>query len=123
MNIKKGDTVKILYGKDSGKTGIVLSVLRKTEKILVSGLNKVTKHIKGDGKTRKSEIVNVERPMPVAKLMVVCPSCGKPTRVKNERKGDGYIRICKNCGKEFESKKVESKEETKVVKKSKSKTK
>lgn len=116
MNIKKGDTVKVLYGKDSGKTGIVVAVLRKKDMVLVDGVNKVTRHIKGDGKNRKSEIVKVERPMSSSKVMLVCPNCNKAARVKIERKGDGYVRICKKCNKEIENlvkkeiKKTEKKE-------------
>ena len=117
MDIKKGDTIKVLYGKDSGKTGVVLSVLRKIEKVLVAGVNKVTKHIKGDGKTRKSEIVVVERPMPISKVMLVCPNCNKPARLGRERKGSGYVRVCKKCGKVME--RIEEKKDVKkeVVKK------
>ena len=123
MNIKRGDTVKVLYGKDSGKTGSVVSVLRKKDMVLVNGVNKVTRHVKGDGKTKKSEIVNVERPMNAAKVMLVCPNCNKPTRVKTERKGDGYVRICKKCKKEIENViKKEVKKEEKKETKSKTKT-
>ncbi len=124
MDIKKGDTVKVLYGKDSGKTGLIISVLRKAEKVLVAGVNKVTKHIKGDGKTRKSEIVVIERPMPVAKVMIVCPNCNKPTRMGRERKENGYVRICKKCGKEMGTvveKEVKKTEVKKVTKKKESK--
>lgn len=121
MNIKTGDTIKVLYGKDANKTGTVVSVLRKSDKVLVAGVNKVTKHIKGDGKNRKSEIVVIERPMPVAKVMLVCPNCNKPTRVKSERKGDGYVRICKKCNKEMEVVKEVKKTETKKEEVTKSK--
>lgn len=117
MNIRKGDTVKVLYGKDSGKTGVVLFILTKSEKVLVSGVNKVTKHIKGDGKKRKSEIVNIERPMPVAKLMLVCPNCNKASRIAIERKGSGYVRICKKCKKEFKS--ITKEDQKKEVRKEK----
>jgi large subunit ribosomal protein L24 len=123
MNIKKGDTVKVLYGKDSSKNGVVSAVLSKEEKVLVTGVNKVTKHIKGDGKNRKSEIVVVERPMPVAKVMLVCPNCNKPTRVKIERKGNGYVRVCKKCKKEIGSVVKEVKKEVKKETKSKKETK
>lgn len=131
MNIKKGDTVKVLYGKDSGKNGVVLSVLAKLDKVLVGGINKVTKHIKGDGKKRKSEIVSIERPMPASKVMLVCTNCNKPTRVTTLRKGSGYVRVCKKCNKEFKSlgtsvkedKKIESKVEDKETKTKSSKKK
>lgn len=123
MNIKKGDTVKVLYGKDSSKSGVVSAVLRKEDKVLVSGINKVTKHIKGDGKNRRSEIVTVERPLPVSKVMLVCPNCNKPSRVKIERKGSGYVRVCKKCKKEIGSVVKEAKKEVKKETKSKKETK
>lgn len=115
MNIKKGDTVKILYGKDSGKSGKVLSIIRKDDKVLVEGVNNVTKHVKGDGKTRKSEIVKVIRPVEASKVMLVCPNCNKPTRVSTKRNDNGYVRVCKKCKKEIgnvvkETKSVEKKE-------------
>lgn len=124
MNIKKGDKVKMLYGKDSGKTGDVLAVFTKTSKIVIGGINKVKRHLKGDGKKRKSEIIEIERPVPVAKVMIICPNCNKTTRVGKERKGAGYVRICKKCAKTFGEKKEEvkvKKTETKKVTKKKSK--
>ena len=114
MRIKKGDKVKVLYGKDAGKTGSVLAILLKEKKVVVNEINKAVKHIKGDGKNKKSEIITVERPMPIAKVMVVCPNCNKPTRVKVERRDSGYVRICKKCKKEFAKGVV--KEEKKEVK-------
>lgn len=119
MNIKKGDTVKILYGKDAGKTGLVLSVSVKLGRVIVDGVNKYKKHIKGDGKQKKSEIIDVEKGLPLSKVILVCPNCNKSTRVKRERKGEGYIRICKRCNKEFVQAKVVEKKEAvkKAVKK------
>lgn len=121
MKIRKGDTVKVLYGKDASKTGVVLTILKKKDMVLVSGVNKVTKHIKGDGKTRKSEIVTVERPMPVAKVMLISPETNKPTRVGIVRKGKGYARLDKKSGKEISAKKEvkEVKKETKSKKETK----
>lgn len=104
MRIKTGDTVKVLYGKDAGKIAAVLAVNPKKDMIVVDGVNMFKKHIKGDGQTKKSEIVNIVKPVPVSKVMIVCPNCSKATRI-GAQEGE---RICKKCGKSLD-KKVESK--------------
>jgi len=123
MKIKKGDNVKILYGKDNGKQGVVLAI--SNGKVIVEGLNMFKKHVKGDGKEKKSEILTIAKPLDISKLMLVCPNCGKPTRVSLKRENGKVERVCKKCGKvievvvkEKEEKKVEKKTEKKVVKKS-----
>ncbi len=128
MEIKKGDTVKILYGKDTGKQGVVSAV--KNGKVIVEGLNMYKKHVKGDGKEKKSAIIDIAKPMDVSKVMLVCPNCSKPTRVGIRRENCKVERICKKCGKVIEifTKEEEKKEVKKEVKKtvkskSKSKTK
>ncbi len=122
MKIKKGDTVKILYGRDSGKTGPVVAVDLKNQKVVVTGINLYKRHLKGDGKTRTSEILTIEKPMSVSKVMLVCPLCGKTTRVALKREGDKIMRICKKCGKVIEAKKEEKVEvEKKETKKASTK--
>ena len=121
MNIKKGDTVKILYGKERGRRGPVVAVDPKRERVIVEGLNLYKRHLKGDGRTRTSEIVTIEKPFPISKVMLVCPSCDKPTRVGIKQDGDNKVRVCKRCGKEIvvdkpvkkETVKKEEKKETK----------
>ena len=120
MKIKKGDTVKILYGKDSGKTGSVVAVDLKAQKVVVSGVNTSKRHLKGDGRTRSSEILTIEKPMSVSKVILVCPLCGKTTRVALKREDGKVVRICKKCGKVIEAKKEEKVE---VKKEEKSETK
>jgi len=123
MKIKKGDTVKILYGKDSGKSGSVVAVLLKESKVVVGGLNIYKKHVKGDGRKKVSEILTIEKPLPISKVVLVCPLCNKTTRVSIQREGKKVTRICKKCGKEIEIKKEEKVETKKTVKKeTKSKT-
>lgn len=124
MKIKKGDTVKMLYGKDAGRQGPVVAVDTKKEKVVVEGLNIYKKHIKGDGRTKVSEIINVTKPVPVSKVMLVCPSCNKPTRVGYKMEDDDKVRVCKKCGKKIESQeKEEDKKETKKKSEKKSKSK
>ena len=115
MKIKKGDTVKILYGKDSGKRGTVVAVDSKTNRIVVEGVNIFKKHLKGDGRTRTSEVVDIEKSLPISKAMLVCPSCDKPTRISTKENGKNVVRICKKCGKEIE--KIKKKKERKKKKK------
>ena len=121
MKIKKGDTVKILYGKDSGKQGTVVAVDIKNEKVVVEGVNIFKKHIKGDGRTKTSEILSVVKPLDVSKVMLICPVCNKATRVSLRREDGKGIRVCKKCKKDIEV--VEKAEtEKKEVKKSTKKT-
>jgi len=121
MKIKKGDTVKILYGKDTGKQGVVSAV--KNGKVIVEGLNMYKKHVKGDGREKKSAIIDIAKPMDVSKVMLVCPNCNKPTRVGIRRENGKVERICKKCGKVIEIiTKEEEKEEKKEVKKEVEKT-
>ena len=110
MKIKKGDTVKILYGKDSDKTGRVVAVDLTRRLVVVEGLNIYKRHLKGDGKKRTSEILSIEKPLPVSKVMLICPICNKATRVSLRREGKNVVRICKKCGKDIETKKVEKEE-------------
>lgn len=116
MKIKKGDKVKVLYGKDSGKTGKVIAVIRSKNMVIVEGVNMFKKHIKGDGQTKKSEVVNITKPMPVAKVMYIDPETNKPTRLGLKRVGKKVVRVSKRSGKEVVAE-VEEKKEVSVKKK------
>ncbi len=102
MKIRLGDTVKVLYGKDAGKKGQVVKVLPKKEKVVVEGMNIYKRAIKGDGQQMQSQIVSINKPMPVAKVMLVCPNCDKTTRVGIEIDKSGRKRMCKKCGKRID---------------------
>jgi large subunit ribosomal protein L24 len=122
MRIKKNDTVKVLYGKDAGKTGKVLRVLLKEGKIVVEGANIYKRHLKGDGKTRQSEIVDLVKPMPISKVMLVCPACKKNSRVGIEKTSDGKkMRICKKCNKSVDNLAKEETEKSEKTDKKKDK--
>jgi large subunit ribosomal protein L24 len=103
MKIHKGDTVKILVGKDSGRQGRVLKVLSLRELVVIEGANVYKKHFKGDGKKKQSGIIDIAKPMSISNVMVICPSCGKPTRVGYKGVGAEQARICKRCGKTIDS--------------------
>lgn len=96
--IKKNDTVKILIGKDRGKTGKVLAVLPRRGRALVQGLNLVKKHARRTREDQQGGIIQKESPVHISNLMVVCQKCGKPTPIGFSALSDGTkVRICKKC--------------------------
>ena len=98
MRVRKGDNVQILSGNDKGKTGEVLEVMPKADKIIVKGANIRKKHVKARKQGEESGIISVECAIPTSKVNVVCPKCGKTTKVGySEEKGE-KIRVCKKCG-------------------------
>lgn len=97
MSIKKGDNVVIIAGKDKGKTGKVLEVYPKENRILVDGVNIVTKHKKARTQQEKSGIIKKTAPIDASNAMVVCSSCGKATRVYHKEVNGKKVRVCK-CG-------------------------
>ncbi len=97
MRIKKNDTVKIIVGKDSGKSGKVLKVFPKEKKILVEGLNLYKKRVRPKKQGEKGQTVLVPRPLDVSNVMIVCPNCAKTVRVGSRFDGEKKSRICKKC--------------------------
>lgn len=123
MKIKKGDTIKVLYGKDADKRAQVIAVNIKKNTVVVDGVNVYKRHIKGDGRNKNSEIVNIVKPMPVSKVMLVCPICSKATRIEMKVVDGKKVRVCKKCGKVIDIAKVEEKKEEKKIKKTTAKKK
>lgn len=98
MRIKKGDTVSIMVGKDSGKTGKVLVVYPDDRRVLVEGLNMYKKHIRPRQQGQKGQLVDTARPVPDSNVMIVCGSCHKMTRVAYRiDAGQKKSRVCKKC--------------------------
>jgi large subunit ribosomal protein L24 len=97
MKIIKGDTVKIISGKDRGKTGTVLRALPAAEKVIIEGLNLVKKHSRPKRQGEKGQMVSVPRPLAASKVMLVCASCKEPTRVGARMDGARKVRYCKKC--------------------------
>ncbi|MGI5826748.1 MAG: 50S ribosomal protein L24 [Patescibacteria group bacterium] len=97
--IKKGDKVKVLQGKDRGKTGSVESVSLKTGEVLVGGINLYKKHLKPRSEADKSSggIIDRPRPLAVSKVALICSKCGKITRVGFAMSKQGKARICRLC--------------------------
>ena len=98
MKIKKGDNVKVLAGNDKGKTGEVLEVIPKTQKIVVKGINVRKKHVKPRKQGEEGGIIPIECAIHSSKVSVVCPKCGKATRIGYEVEGNEKVRVCKKCG-------------------------
>ena len=102
MRIKKGDTVQVLSGNDKGKTGEVLEVMPKTEKVVVKGVNIRKKHVKPRKQGEEGGIISVEVAIHSSKASVVCPKCGKATRIGfKENKDNKKVRVCKKCNTEL----------------------
>jgi large subunit ribosomal protein L24 len=99
VKIHKDDTVKILSGKDRGKSGKVLAVLHDEDKVIVEKINIVKKHKKQTGDQKDFVgIVEVEAPISVGKVMVICPGCNKPARIRYKVGKDSKERVCAKCG-------------------------
>ncbi|HEV8054624.1 MAG TPA: 50S ribosomal protein L24 [Candidatus Limnocylindrales bacterium] len=107
--IRKGDQVLVLTGKDAGKRGVVDRVVRP-DKVVVEGINIAKKHTKPRARQGRNDrsprvqqggIIDIARPLSVSNVMVVCPSCSQPTRVGHNQPSEGKgrsIRICRRCG-------------------------
>ena len=98
MKIKKGDTVEVLSGNDKGKTGEVLEVIPKMQRVIVKGINVRKKHVKPRKQGEEDGIIPVECSIHSSKVNVVCPKCNKATRVGVIKEGKEKIRVCKKCG-------------------------
>ena len=97
MKIRKGDNVQVLSGNDKGKTGEVLEVIPGTQKIIVKGINVRKKHVKARKQGEEGGIIPVECAIHASKVNVVCPKCGKATRIGYSIEKDQKVRICKKC--------------------------
>ena len=99
MKIKKGDTVKILSGKDRAKVAKVIRVFPREGRVVVEGVNLKKRHRRSRRQGAKGDIVLVPGPLSVSAVQAVCPGCGKPTRLGYRIDAGEKIRICKKCGK------------------------
>jgi len=110
MKIKTGDRVKIIIGKDKGKEGKVLQVFPATGKASIESLNLAIKHLRGHRQGEKGQRIEFPAPINLSNLLLVCPACGKGTRVgfkfveeiSGDKKVKEKVRICKKCGKTIE---------------------
>lgn len=101
MNIKTGDQVKVLSGKDKGVTAKVLRALPNEHKVVVEGVAVVKKALRPTQANQQGGISQQEAPIDVSNVQVICPSCQKPTRVGHQDNNGKKERVCKKCGKSF----------------------
>ncbi len=115
MKVKKNDTVLILTGKDAGKSGKVLSSDPKAGKVKVDGINVQKKSQKARRANETSQIISQVGAIDASNVMVICPKCGKATRVAHKEIDGKKVRICKKCGASLDST-PEAKKATKQAK-------
>lgn len=105
MHVKSGDTVVVISGKDKGKTGKVLTVLPKENKVIVEGINMITRHKKAGGPTQPGGILKYEGSIDASKVMYYCEKDKMGVRVGHSVKADGKkVRVCKKCGEVLDKK-------------------
>lgn len=102
VKIRKGDTVEVISGRseDKGKRGEVIRVIPDESRVVVQGVNMRTKHqrqVQSQGRTLNPGLVRFEAPIHISNVMLVCPKCGKATRVGINRQDGKAYRICKKC--------------------------
>ncbi len=111
MHVKSKDTVIVISGKDKGKKGKISAAFPKLNRVTVEGVNVVTKHQKARNAAAPGGIIHKEMPIDASNVMLVCPKCGKATRVNNkaekvtDENGKSHrklIRVCKKCGAEID---------------------
>jgi len=102
LKIRKGDRVRVLTGKDRGKEGEVMRALPSVRKVIVDGVNVARKHQRPTQATQQGGIIDKDMPIPVSNVALVCPSCGKATRVGFRFDSSGQkVRACRKCGGEI----------------------
>lgn len=98
MEIRKGDNVVVLTGKDKGKKGTVITAYPADNKVVVEGLNIVIKHMKPRGANQPGGKVNKPAAIDASNVMIVCPECGAATRIAHDKVDGKNVRKCKKCG-------------------------
>lgn len=101
MKIKKGDTVLVISGKDRGRKGKILESFPRTKRVVIEGMNLKKKHVKPRKTGEKGQIVETPASIDVSNVKLICPKCGKATRIGYKIINKKKIRICKKCGQEI----------------------
>lgn len=102
LSIRTGDKVKVIAGKDKGKESRVLATQPYRQRVVVERVNMVKKHQRPTNKQPKGGILEIEAPIHVSNVMLICPSCAQPTRIGRRREDGTRIRVCKKCGKDID---------------------
>jgi large subunit ribosomal protein L24 len=99
MKIRKNDTVLVIAGKDRGKKGKVRKALPKKDKVIVEGVNMIKRHSRAKGQARQAGIIELEAPLDISNVILICNKCNKPARIGFSFLSDGRkARICRSCG-------------------------
>ena len=98
LNIKKGDNVLVIAGKDKGKSGKVLVAMPANNSVVVAGVNIIAKHKKARSANDKGGIIKKEGKIDASNVQIICPACNKATRINHHVDGDNKYRECKKCG-------------------------
>ena len=101
MKVKKGDSVLIIAGKDKGRTGKIMKSLPKELKVLIEGINLQKQHVRPKREGEKGQVVQIPAAMDISNIKLICPKCGKATRVGYSIEKDVKKRICKKCKQEI----------------------
>ncbi len=101
MKIHKNDQILVISGKDRGRKAKVIAVFPKEGVIIIEGINLRKKHVKPKKSGEKGQIVEVPGPLNISNVKIICPKCGKPTRIGYRKEGKKKYRICKKCGQEI----------------------
>ena len=118
MEIKKGDTVVVISGEEKGKKATVIKAYPSKRKVVLEGVNMVTKHMKPRGANQPGGKVEQPAPIDVSNVMLVCPECGKATKVAHDKVEGKNVRKCKKCGAVIDTKAAPKKATAKKAKKS-----
>ncbi len=102
LNVRKGDTVKVIKGKDSGKEGKILRTVPESERVVVEKVNIAKKAMRPTQANPQGGISSIEAPLHASNVMLICPQCKKPTRVGHRIEDGKKHRVCKKCGKDID---------------------
>jgi|UniRef100_A0A7V3RGF9 large subunit ribosomal protein L24 len=98
FHIKKNDLVEVITGEEKGRRGRVLEIDREKARAVVEGVNLVKKHQRARSQTQPSGIITIPAPIHISNLALICPKCGKRTKIRREKIENKRVRICKKCG-------------------------
>lgn len=102
MNVRKGDEVVVISGQDKGKKGKILNAIPEKQRLVVQGVNMITTHVKPRRQGEAGGRITKEGTIHVSNVMLVCPKCGKATRVAHTFEGDKKVRFCLKCKKNID---------------------
>ena len=102
LSIRTGDKVKVIAGKEKGKEGKVLATLPHKERVIVERVNMVKKATRPTQRNPKGGLLEIEAPLHMSNVMLVCPKCSQPTRIGRKREEGTRVRVCKKCGNDID---------------------